>query len=172
MFLLLISLVTGIVQYRSNMQRHYSKNFVMALYVMKSGMDMGERVCNGTSRAWSGVESSATPDLSGIDPETLADMKYVNAETNKIMGELGSPPGEYLQAAQTLRKLHALYEKTNSIVISSPDYLSRNGAEVVAAREEFSLEIENLKANLPAPLTEELKKAGKKYNLRFMGAGE
>lgn len=163
-FLLLISLITGIVQYRNNMQKHYSKNFVMALYVMKSGMDMGEKVCNGTS----GVESSATPDLSGIDPETLADMKYVNAETNKIMGELGSPPGEYLQAAQILQKLYALYEKTNYMVISSPDSLSRHEAEIVAAREEFSREIKNLKTNLPAPLAEELKKAGKKYDLRFM----
>lgn len=168
--LLLILLVTGIVQYRGYVQRNYSKNFVLALYVMKSGMNISEMVCNGTYSAWRGEDSSVPLGSSGSGPQILADMKYLKAETNKIMGELGAPSGEYIQAAQTLQKLYALYEKTDSIVISSLDSLSRHGAEIAATREAFSREIKNLKANLPAPLAEELKKAGKKYDLRFMAA--
>lgn len=167
-FLLLISLVAGIMQYRSNAQKHYSQNYVLALYVMKSGMNLGEKVCNGTFNDWRGVEPSTVPNDGGIGPQARADLESVNVEVNRIMGELGSPTAEYSQAAQILQKLYALYEKTNSMVIDSPDSLSRHRAEIDAARKEFSREIDNLKANLPSPLAEELRKAGKKYDLRFM----
>ncbi|MHB8056415.1 MAG: hypothetical protein ACYDHC_00825 [Desulfuromonadaceae bacterium] len=167
-FLLLISLVAGIVQYRSNAQKHYSQNYVLALYVMKSGMNLGEMVCNGTFNDWRGVEPSTVPMAGGIGPQARADLESVNVEANRIMGKLGSPSAEYSQAAQTLQKLYTLYEKTNSMVIDSPGSVSRHKAEIDAARKEFSREIENLKANMPSLLAEELKKAGKKYDLRFM----
>lgn len=166
--LLLISLVAGIVQYRSHVQKHYSQNYVLALYVMKSGMNLGEMVCNGTFNDWRGVEPSTVPKSAGIGPQALADLESVNVETDRIMGELGSPSAEYSQAAQILQKLYALYEKANSMIINSPGSLSRHKAEIDAAREEFSREIENLKAILPLPLAEELRKAGKKYDLGFM----
>lgn len=168
MFLLLITLAAGIVQYRSYVRRQYAHNYVQALYVIKSGMNLGEMICNGTFNAWRGVKSPAVPEASGIDPQALADLQSVKAAINKIMGELGTPSVEFSQVAQILQKLYALYEKTNSMVINSSDSLSRHETEMVAAREEFSREIGKLKANLPAPLAEELKKAGQKYDLGFM----
>jgi len=168
MFLLLISLAAGIVQYRSNMQKQYSQNYVLALYVMKSGMNLGEMVCNGTYNDWRGVEPSTVPKDDGIGPQALADLESVRVETDRIMGKLSSPSEEYSKAALILQKLYALYEKTNSMVSDSPGSLSRYKAEIDAAREEFSREIENLKANVPSPLAEELRTAGKKYDLRFM----
>lgn len=167
-FLLLISLAAGIVHYQNHMRRQYSQNFVLALYVIKSGMNLGEMICNGTFNAWRGVESSAVPETDGIDPQALADLESVKAEINTIMREMGTPSAEYRQAAQILRKLYGLYEKSNSMIINSPDSLSRQMAEIAAAREEFSREIEILKANLPVPLAEELKRAGQKYDLSFM----
>lgn len=169
-FLLLVSLVVGIEHYRSEKQRQYTQNYVMALYVIKSGMNLGEMVCNGTFNAWRGVESSTVIGASGIAPQALADLESVKAEINRIMGTLAAPPAEYSQAAQILQKLYGLYEKTNSIVINSPNSLTRNMTEIAAAREEFSREIGILKANLPAPLAAEVGKAGQKYDLSFMAA--
>lgn len=168
MSLLLISLVVGIVQNRSNVRREYAHNYIQALYVIKSGMNLGEMVCKGTFNAWRGVESSAAPEASGIGPQARADLDSVKAAVNKIMGELGTPSAEYSKAARILQKLYAIYEKMNSMIINSTGSLSRHESEIAAAREEFTREIEGLKANLPAPLAEELKQAGKKYDLRFM----
>lgn len=166
--LLLISLVVGIVQNRSNVRREYAHNYIQALYVIKSGMNLGEMVCKGTFNAWRGVESSAAPEASGIGPQARADLDSVKTAINKIMGELGAPSVEYSKAARILQKLYAIYEKMNSMIINSTGSLSRHESEIAAAREEFTREIDNLKANFPAPLAEELKKAGKKYDLRFM----
>lgn len=171
MFLLLISLVAGIVRYKSYMRVQYAHNYVQALYVIESGMNLGERICNGTFNAWRGVKSSSAPGASGIGPQARADLQFVNAEINKIMGKLGAPSAEYRQAARILQNIYALYEKTNAMVINSPDSVSGHTAEIVAAKAEFSREIKALKANLPAPLATELKKAGQKYDLRFITDG-
>jgi hypothetical protein len=40
---------------------------------------------------------------------------------------------------------------------------------MVAAKKGFSREIMNLKGEMPAPLADEFRKAGKKYDLRFLG---
>lgn len=167
-FLLLISLAAGIVNYQNHMQRQYSQNFVLALYVIKSGMNLGEMICNGTFNAWRGVESSTAADAGEIDPQAVADLESVNAEINRVLGTLGTPPAEYRHAAQILQKLYTLYEKTNSMVINSPGSVPRNMAAISAAREEFSREIGNLKASMPAPLAKELKRSGQKYDLRFI----
>lgn len=168
MFLLLILLVVAMVQNQRDVRREYAHNYIQALYVIKSGMNLGEMVCNGTFNAWRGVESSAAPEAGKLGPQAAADLASVKAEIDKIMGKLGAPSAEYSKAARILQKLYAIYEKMNSMIINPPGSLSRHETEIVAAREEFSREIEDLKANLPAPLAEELKKAGKKYDLRFM----
>lgn len=167
-FLLLVSLVAGIMQHRSHLRKQYAQNYVRALYTIKSGMNLGEMICNGTFNAWRGVEPSTVPRTGTINPQALADLKSVKTEIDKIMKKLDKPSAEYSLAARTLQKLYALYEKTNSMVINSPDSLSLNRKEYLTARKEFSLEIENLKSNLPLPLVEELKIAGQKYDLRFM----
>jgi len=131
-------------------------------------MNLGEMICNGTFNAWRGLEPSASPKPGTISPQALADLESVKTEIDKIMKKLDKPSAEYSQAARILQKLYALYEKTNSMVINSPDSLSLNRKEYLTARKEFSLEIENLKSNLPLPLVEELKIAGQKYDLRFM----
>jgi hypothetical protein len=167
MLLLLISLVIGIVHHRSQVRRQYAHNYVQALYIIKSGMHLDEMICDGTYNAWRGVESSDVPEYGGIAPQALADLEAVKAKIDKIMGEMGTPSVEYDKAAQILLKIYSIYDKTNSMVITSQDSLSQHEAEMIAARNEFSLEIDNLKVNMPAPLMEEVKIASKKYDLGF-----
>lgn len=131
-------------------------------------MNLGERVCKGTYNAWRGVEPSPAAEAGGIGPQARADLESLKVEIDRIMGDLGSPAAEYSKAAQILQNLYALYEKTNSLIIDSPGSGSGHKAEIDATREDFSREIENLKADMPATLAEELRKAGKKYDLRFM----
>ncbi|MBW4057124.1 MAG: hypothetical protein HIU83_17385 [Proteobacteria bacterium] len=172
MFLLLTSLVVGIVRYKGYVRSQYAHNYVQALYIIKSGMNMGEMVCDGTFNAWRGIESSSTPEVSHVGPEARDDLQFVHAEINKIMGGLDPPSAEYTQADRILRNIYSLYEKTNSMVLNSPDAVSMHTTEIVAAKAEFSREINSLKANLPAPLADELKKASQKYDLRFIIDGK
>jgi len=168
-FLLLALVVVGMGLYRSHLQKNYSQNYVLALYGIKSGMSLAGVVCDGKYQSWKdGVSSGATTASRGVDPRAVADLEAVKTEINSIMTGMGTPTTEYAQAARKLQSLFAIYEKLQSIVTDYPDSLSTRRAEIVAATEEFSSGIENLKADLPVPLAEEFKKAGQKYDLRFM----
>ena len=171
MFIVLIAVVVGITQYRRYEQRQYAYNYVQALYVINSGMHLVDMLCKGTYNDWRGVEPSSAHEESGIGPQARADLQSVKATSDKIMGALGTPSAEYNQAEQILQRLYGIYEKTNAMIINSQDSLSRHTTEMDAATAEFSREIENLKAHMPAPLAVELKKAGQKYDLRFITDG-
>lgn len=168
-FLLLALVVMGTVQYRSHLQKNYSKDYVLALYGIKSGMHLAGLVCEGKYQTWKdGVSSDTSTSSRGVDPRAVADLEAVNAEINGIMGKMATPSTEYAHAARTLLNLYEIYEKMQSAITNYPDSISTHRAGIVAATAEFSTGIENLKADLPVPLAEEFKKAGQKYDLRFM----
>jgi hypothetical protein len=169
LFVSIVSLVAVIAQYRSHMQGQYLQNYVLAIYGIKSGMEMAGRVCEGKYRAWKEGVPSDAPKSGAIDPRTLADMKSVKAEIDGIMGKVVDPPNEYNQASLRLQNLYAIYNRINTLIINSPGSLSLQRSEMVAAKEGFSREIKNLKGEMPAPLADEFIKAGKKYDLRFLG---
>lgn len=172
MFLLLISLVVGIVQYRSYMKKHYTQKYVVALYGINSGMSLAGKVCDGKYKAWKEGAPSESPTSNEVDYEAIKDLVTVKTEIDGVLKKMGTPPVEYNQAAQILQKLYAIYEKMSSLIINSPDSLSQHKTEIVTAREEFSREIENLKAKLPAALVEEIKITSNKFDLRFMTIGK
>ncbi|MDD2732321.1 MAG: hypothetical protein PHF56_00145 [Desulfuromonadaceae bacterium] len=158
----------GIIQYQNSVQKQYTQNFILALYGIKSGMSMTGMICAGEYSAWKEGVPSETPVSGEIDSQATADLATVKAEVDALMAKTENPPSEYRQSALTLRKLYALYGTMNAEILSSPDFLSRCKADVAAAHEDFSREIENLKTQMPGALTEAFKKAGQKYDLRFM----
>ena len=164
LFLVLLILVAGVVRQRMHVRSQYARNFVLALYGIRSGMNLGEMICDGTYNAWRGIESTSNE----MDPQALADLEAVKTDTRKNIEEMGKPPAEYDQAARILRKLYINYEKTNTMIMNSPNNPSRLKPEIVASGEEFSREIKLLKANMPAQLVEEVGKSSQKYDLIFL----
>jgi hypothetical protein len=169
LFVSFVSLVAVIAQYRSHLQGQYLQNYVLAIYGIKSGMEISGRVCEGKYRAWKEGVPSDAPESGAIDPRTLADIKSVKAEIDGIMGKVVDPPNEYNQASLRLQNLYAIYNRINTLIINSTGSLSLQRSELGGAKEEFSREIENLKGEMPAPLADEFRKAGKKYDMRFLG---
>lgn len=167
-FLFMVSLAVGIMQYRSFLQKDYTQKFVVALYGINSGMNLAGMVCDGKYKAWKEGVSIEISESSAIDSQTTADLEGVKAYVDETRGEMGTPPAEFDQSERMLQKLYDIYERMNYRIINSPESLSLLKTEIVAARIEFSRELGNLKANLPAPLEEEFKKANQKYDLSFM----
>lgn len=165
---ILVALVGGAAYYRSHAQKQYAKNYVLAVYGIKSGMSMVRRVCEGQYSAGKEGGMPVASPSAGIDSQASSDLGTVKAEVDRIMTHIGTPPAAFAPADQILRKLYLLYGNTNSLIVSSKGPVSQCRAHVRTADEDFLREIENLKAHLPAQLSEEFRNAGKKYDLRFM----
>jgi hypothetical protein len=93
----------------------------------------------------------------------------VKAEIDGIRRKLANPSKENNQAARRLRNLYSIYDRCYKLIINSTGSLSLQRSEIIAAREGFSREIENLKTEMTAPLADEFRKVGQKYDLRFLG---
>ena len=170
MSMFLISLGVGIARYRSNSHNHYTHNYVLALYGINSGMTLIDKVRNGTYKDWKDGNALDGTRLVGIDSQTIADLTAVKIEIDNIIKKIESHPTEYNQAAQTLQNLYATYNKTNSLILNSPDSLTLHGMEIVNFQKDFFQELERLKANMPLSLMDEFKKNSHKYDLSFMAA--
>lgn len=167
--LLLAMLVSiGFSQYQRSVQKQYTQNFILALYGIKSGISMTSKVCKGEYNGSKGAVPSDPPASGKIDAQTKADLQTVKTEVDTLMARLETPPAKYGQSLLILRKLYALYGAMHVNITSSPVFLSRCTGDIAAANVEFSRELEHLKAEMPGALTEEFKKAGTKYDLRFM----
>lgn len=168
MLLLLISLVVGIGQYRTLLQKEYTQKYVVALYGINSGMNLTGMIFDGKYKAWKEGVSVEISASSTVDSQTIEDLNSVKSYIDETRVKMGTAPAELAQAARILQKLYEIYEKMNSRIIDSQYSSSLHESEIIEAREKFSTEIKNLKTNLPAPLAEELKKTDQKYNLNFM----
>lgn len=166
--LLLIVLTSGIKAYRSHRQRQYTYTYVQALYGIKSGIALTDRVCDGSYAAWKdGIPTSEATSIE-TDSRALEDLQTITSEVNSCMGKLGAPPAEYRQVYQILQRLHALYEDRRALTISSGDDVSGCRSTTARAHKEFARDIADLKAQMPAPLRDEFKKTSRKYDLGFM----
>lgn len=166
----LISVGVGTAKYRSHSHNQYTHNYVLALYGINSGMTLIDKVSKGTYKTWKDGSTLNDTRAVEIDSQTIADLTAVKIEIDSIIKKTGSPPTEYNQAAQILQNLYATYNKTNSLILNSPDSLSMHGMEIVNFQKDFFQEVESLKANMPLSLMDEFKKNSHKYDLRFIAA--
>lgn len=167
--LLLMVIVFGIKEYRTHLQQRYTYNYVQAVYGIKSGMAMADRICEGSYTAWKDGKSVAGATSMNSDSRALEDVRTIKTEVDSCISALGNPPEEYQQAHHTLKGLYALYGSRHEMVVSSLENLSRCDGDFSAVNDVFAREITNLKMQMPAALQTEFKKAARKYDLAFMG---
>jgi hypothetical protein len=166
--LLALMLAGGIGYHRRSQERSYLANYVLAVYGIKSGFDRGCAVSNAYVTNWRRNESMGTspPETDSME---LADLDTVEAEVGRIMAQLGNPPGKLRNAGARLATLYSVYQRQNSLAHvphGTPDGYEQALRATLA---DFMQKLDELKRDLPPSLREEAKKAGTKYNLRFLG---
>lgn len=161
-----VALILGVAS-RYRAARDYPRNYVLALYGIKSGFDRGSGIGRDLLVQWRSSSSSALAPPA-TDGEALAELETVKREVDGVMEELESPPGPLRDASAVLDRLYALYERQNALARApqgSPDTYERALHEV---EEKFTRALEELKATMPVPLREEVRNAGKHYKLGFI----
>lgn len=167
--LFIVVLTGGIKAYRSHLHQRYIYNYVQALYGIKSGIALTNRVCDGIYPAWKDGMSAPAATSIEIDSRALEDLQTIKSEIDSSMGKMGTPPYGYDQAQQILQRLYARYRSRHALTILSADDLTRCKSDTRVVNEVFARDIENLKAQMPAPLHNEFKKAGAKYGAYSLG---
>lgn len=151
--------------------QQYSKDFIVALYGIKSGTDMSMGHLAGLSAEWqkAAESSSLAPRPKQADLDKVAAVKV---RIGEAMGKLNEAPEKFAEARNNLIRLHGVYEKIVALNIAAPGSLESLNGSTQKLEAEFFKVAEELRKTMPDDLQEELKVSVVKFrNLSFMVKG-
>ncbi|ORJ54281.1 hypothetical protein [Geothermobacter hydrogeniphilus] len=156
--------------YRSHQQQKaYARNFVVALYGIKSGVDLNLKAAAARAAAWRKQEGSMAvlaPPLAEKEQRRLAKVK---GAIDTALEALGETPESAAAARKTLDQLYSAYLKLYSLNQDNPssleDFLDRQNR----LKGKFFKTAETLKNQMPNNIMDELRESVPKYrNLSFL----
>lgn len=144
-------------------KKQYAASYVMALYGIKTGTDLGLAMCGKISADWTVKSSSGqnVPPHASVDEENQ--LNKVKAQTDKYLQQLNDPPSVFAESNERLLKLNGLFVKLHAAVLNPPGTIT-NFVELTQKTEnDFKVASADLKKNLPTELSELLDIAKAKY---------
>ena len=155
----------------SNTHQAYAKNFVVALYGVKSGTDLGLDLIDSLAGEWQknlGAGGIA-PRASQKDLDKLGKVKQ---RIRQAMTGLEDCPEKFVTARQKLVRLHGIYEQIYALNVSKANSLDELNASEARLKTAFFKAADDLKRVMPEELSTELKSSVARYNnLNFLVKG-
>jgi predicted Zn finger-like uncharacterized protein len=154
----------GYFYYQRSLETEYSRNFVRALYAIKTGRDINHETAE---KIVSKLNASGQKYGLLISDQDEARLNKVKSSADKLMKRINDPPKKYIKANEKLVKLYNIYSELNSFMISPPSSLDTFKISSNKLENDFDEGVRDMKANLPQKLSERIKTAQVRYkNLR------
>lgn len=157
-------IVGGIFAYRSHKAGQvYADNYIKALYCIKTGVDTNIRTCASWKSEWESAGVSGRSPALRISGKDEAKTARLRGEIDKYMQTLSEPPKKFVQANDSLVKMHAIYLTSERLVKSKPTSPQMLGTSIENLTKTMGQATQTLKATLPELLKRELAAAKLKY---------
>jgi len=161
----IIALVALGVNFYFNIKakKQYAKSYVMALYGIKTGTDLGLKLCGKIYADWTAKNNSVQniPPLITVDDENQ--LNNVKAQTDKYLQKLNDPPAAFAESKERLLKLNESFEKVHAAALKPSGAITDFVNLTQKAEKDFKVTTADIKNNLPAELSAELEIAKAKY---------
>lgn len=168
MVLLVVLLMAflGSVYKTKKLESAYSKNYVFALYGLKTGADLNLRKCLEISERI----KNPIPGKLAVSKEEIAQLNAAKVDIDQVLSRLQNPPAKYANSHKHLLLLNDSYQRLFSFTISfTPQAAGDFTDSMVKLESDFLQKAQELKADLPEKLSNELKESVVKYkNLKFL----
>jgi len=144
-------------------KQQYAESYVMALYGIKMGTDLGLKLCGKISADWKAKSSSGQniPPLITVDDENQ--LNNVKAQTDKYLQKLNDPPAVFAESNSRLLKLNELFVKLHAGALKPSGNITDFVDLTQKTENDFKVVAADLKKNLPSELSEQLAIAKAKY---------
>jgi len=147
----------GYYWYQNKLETQYSRNYVRALFVIKTSRDFEIRVSNRLAAAMkTGAAAALTPD----EQKSAAAGK---TDVDMLIKRLGKVPKKFTASNDALIKLNESYAKLHSTVASPAGMSDTYLAAVKKTENDFIKVAGELKAGLPEKISTQLAESRKKY---------
>jgi hypothetical protein len=147
----------------AKMKRQYAETYVMALYGIKMGTDLGLKVCSKVSDDWTSKNSSGQNVPPQVTTDDIDQLNKIKIKTDKYLQKLNDPPSTFTEANVRLRKLNELFLKLHAAALTPTGTVATYATLTKNTENDFISATAELQKNLPAEISEELKIAKAKY---------
>jgi hypothetical protein len=164
--LLAITLLAGGASYAFQLhqrQQQFARSYFKTLYCIKTGNDYNIKFCARMAEEWKMATASGvafTPRLSDGEKNKVGKIQH---EVDRLMQQLGTPPGKFAQTHQKLVQLRESYQKSHNLALSPPQTLQALTAATDQAESGFKTTARELKNSMPESFKEEFERTKQKY---------
>ena len=141
-------------------EQQYVKDYMRALYAIKTGNDLSLDICAKISADWKSKGQNVVPQISVDDEARLNKVKGVS---DRYMQKLNKPPKKFISNKEKLENLYEIYARTNTLALAPSGSISTFESAAAKSQNEFNTSIAALKDGMPTALSEEFQIAQKKY---------
>ncbi len=144
-------------------QQQFAKNYVLALYGIKTGSDLSLATCSRISTDWKTKTEAGQNSAPRIAANDEVRLNAVRDELDKVMQKLNKPPKKFGKASEKLANLYGTYDRLHSLAVAPSGSLPGFTDAASKAEADYRKAVQELKTNLPAELSEELEKGKTKF---------
>ncbi len=150
--------------YQAKAKQQYISTYIMALYGIKVGADLGITLNKQLASNWNAriVAGQTSPSRISVDEENQ--LNTIKSKTDAYLKKLSKPPSSYVDANEKLLQLNTTYGKLHASAQNPAGSITNFVETTQKVESEFQTGITNLKKSLPPELAKELEIAKAKYS--------
>jgi len=164
--LVIIALIASGSLYYSHTKakKQYAATYVMALYGIKMGSDLGIKLSKQVAADWNARLNAGQTSPARISVDDENKLNKIKSKTEGYLQKLSTPPDSYVEINEKLQKLNTLYSKVHTSVQNPSGSVTAFAETAQKTETEIQASIADLKKSLPPELTRELETAKTKYS--------
>jgi hypothetical protein len=160
---------TGALYLRSKAEKEYAANYVLALYLIKSGADRSIASCTKISADWKAAIESTSIYVVKTDPKLVNIFNVMNGDLENVRQKMVEPPQKFLDANDKLGRLNDAYVRLYKLNLAPPVSYANFVESSGKLEKDFNRSAAELKSSLPDELKEQIRSViGKYKNLQFV----
>ncbi len=147
----------------NQVEKQYAKNYMRALYTIKTGTDLSLNTCEKISAQWKTKMDAGQSFVPRISEEDESRLNTVKTATDSFMQKLNETPKKFINTKEKLANLYGVYTKAHTLAVAPSGSLSGFTGLTSKSQDDFNVAVKELKGSLPTELSEELQIAKVKY---------
>lgn len=154
--------------WRKNSEQQYLTNYVIALYGVRSGLELSGRTCSGIAADWQKDLDAGREVSNEVSRKESEDLATVKREIDLVMSKLKPAPEKFGGSNAKLREMYDIYLELHTLANRPFGTPKSMLSTVESLKAGFRLKVRELKQNMPPELSDEIKKSAVKYDLSFL----
>lgn len=163
---IVIALIAGGtgIYYQNKAKNQYISTYIMALYGIKVGSDLGLTLSKQLATNWNTRIAAGQNSPARITVDEENQLNNIKSKTDAYLKKLSNPPSSYADANEKLLQLNTTYGKLHASAQNPAGSIASFVESTQKTEVEFQAGIANLKKSLPPELAKELNVAKAKYS--------